>query len=254
MVIRTLVGQSSNLVGKRLVSSAMAPRSSVDVGNRGAVVVIWKAVDAVCFDVDSTVIVNEGIDELAEFCGVGQKVRDLTLSAMGGNVTFRKALQDRLNIIKPSQSQILSFIQKNPPSLTPRIKDLVNLLHSKNVPVYLVSGGFHEFIDPIAKILDIPLENVFANRLYFSLDGSYANFDVSQPTSESGGKGRVIQSLKDQKGFKKLVMIGDGATDLEACPPADAFIGFGGNQVRAKVQEGASWFVMDFQELIDELK
>jgi len=50
-----------------------------------------------------------------------------------------------------------------------------------------------------------------------------------------------------------LVMVGDGATDMEASPPADAFIGFGGNQVRPAVKQNAKWFVRSFQELIDEL-
>lgn len=50
--------------------------------------------------------------------------------------------------------------------------------------------------------------------------GEYAGFDESQPTCESGGKGKVISMLKEKYGFKTVVMIGDGATDLEACPPA----------------------------------
>lgn len=52
------------------------------------------------------------------------------------------------------------------------------------------------------------------------LPGEFAGFDESQPTAESGGKGKVISVLKEQYGFKTVVMIGDGATDLEACPPA----------------------------------
>ncbi len=50
--------------------------------------------------------------------------------------------------------------------------------------------------------------------------GEYAGFDESQPTAKTGGKGIVISMLKEQYGFQNIVMIGDGATDLEACPPA----------------------------------
>ena len=50
--------------------------------------------------------------------------------------------------------------------------------------------------------------------------GEYAGFDETQPTAESGGKGKVISMLKEKYGFKTIVMIGDGATDLEASPPA----------------------------------
>lgn len=50
--------------------------------------------------------------------------------------------------------------------------------------------------------------------------GEYAGFDETQLTAESGGKGKVIAHLKEQFSFKNVVMIGDGATDMEACPPA----------------------------------
>lgn len=56
--------------------------------------------------------------------------------------------------------------------------------------------------------------------LHVHFPGEYAGFDESQPTAESGGKGKVISMLKEQYGLKTVVMIGDGATDLEACPPA----------------------------------
>lgn len=52
------------------------------------------------------------------------------------------------------------------------------------------------------------------------MSGEYAGFDDSQPTAESGGKGKVISMLKERYGFETVVMIGDGVTDLEACPPA----------------------------------
>ena len=56
--------------------------------------------------------------------------------------------------------------------------------------------------------------------IFVCFPGEYAGFDESQPTAESGGKGKVISMLKEQYGFKTVVMIGDGATDLEASPPA----------------------------------
>lgn len=76
----------------------------------------------VCFDVDSTVIREEGIDELAKFCGKGQEVARLTKEAMKGSMTFQEALRLRLNIIKPSQKQIRDFLKTNPSTLSPGIK------------------------------------------------------------------------------------------------------------------------------------
>lgn len=76
----------------------------------------------VCFDVDSTVIREEGIDELAKYCGKGQEVARLTKEAMKGSMTFQEALRLRLNIIQPSQRQIRDFLKAHPSTLSPGIK------------------------------------------------------------------------------------------------------------------------------------
>lgn len=214
---------------------------------------VLKRVDAFCFDVDSTVIREEGIDELAKFCDKGTEVANLTSQAMSGTMTFQESLQLRLNIIQPSLAQVKDFMRTRPPTLTPGIKSLVDLLHSRKVPVYLISGGFRTIIAPIADQLKIPQDHIFANRLKFYFMGEYAGFDETQPTSRSGGKAVVIQHLKEKYGYKNLILVGDGATDLEASPPADAFIGYGGNIIRPAVKAKAKWFITDFNEISNVL-
>ncbi|XP_068633233.1 phosphoserine phosphatase isoform X2 [Battus philenor] len=238
--------QYATLKTLSLVSiSVMSPQQSVQE--------LFRTADCVCFDVDSTVIQDEGIDELAKFCGKGDEVKRLTAEAMGGSMTFQEALKKRLDIIRPSVSQIRQFISTFPINLTPGISQLVKALQDRGVKVYLVSGGFRCLIDPVAELLNIPVTNVYANRLKFFFDGEYAGFDENEPTSRSGGKGLVIKRLKEHHNYQRLVMIGDGATDAEACPPADGFIGFGGNVVREEVKKRALWYVTDFQELISSL-
>ncbi|XP_061417942.1 phosphoserine phosphatase [Lethenteron reissneri] len=215
---------------------------------------ILRGADAVCFDVDSTVITDEGIDELAKFCGVGDEVTEWTKRAMGGGVSFRTALRERLNIIQPTCDQIAELLQVKPPQLTPGIRELVSCLQRRGAHVFLVSGGFRCLVEIVGQELSIPPEDIYANRLSFFYNGEYAGFDESQLTSESGGKGKVIAAIKAKYGYKQVVMIGDGATDMEACPPADAFIGFGGNAVRSQVQENSKWFVTSFHELLHELQ
>ncbi|XP_059177582.1 phosphoserine phosphatase-like isoform X2 [Physella acuta] len=215
---------------------------------------LWREADAVCFDVDSTVIKDEGLDDLANFCGVGPQVEAMTLKAMGGGMTFREALTLRLNIVQPSREKVEEFIVTHPSTFSPRILELVALLKSRNTEVFLVTGGFRSIITPVANALGIPQDHLFANTLLFNEDGSYAGFDTTQLTSESGGKARVVQLIRDQYKFKTVLFIGDGATDMEAAPPADGFIGYGGNVVRAKVKENSAWFITDFQELIDQLQ
>lgn len=80
--------------------------------------------------------------------------------------------------------------------------------------------------------------------------GEYAGFDTNQPTSRTGGKGEAINIIRrtlDQNAT--ITMIGDGATDLEASPPANHFIGYGGNVIRDEVRNRARYFVTDFQQL-----
>ena len=173
-------------------------------------------------------------------------------------MSFREALRLRLSVIRPSLRVIDEFNQLpascGAASLTPRVAELVELLHARHTPVYLVSGGFRLVINPVADRLGVARSRVFANSLKFDEAGEYAGFCEAELTSESGGKGRVIDHLKQTHGYRCVFMVGDGATDLESCPPADGFIGFGGNVVREKVKQNSDWFVYSFGELIDQLK
>ncbi|XP_044168767.1 phosphoserine phosphatase-like [Acropora millepora] len=126
-----------------------------------------------------------------------------TARAMGGGISFRTALSERLSIINVSKEELHSFIENNPPRLTPGIRELVAALHKQGTDVYLISGGFKRIIQHAAEQLQIPAENIFANRLLFDDEGCFAGFDKSEPTSESGGKTRVVKHLKTKFGYKK---------------------------------------------------
>lgn len=230
-------------------------KSKMDQYNKNVdqAIEVLKKSHIVCFDVDSTVIQDEGIDELAKFCGKGPEVERLTKEAMGGSMTFQEALRRRLNIIRPTQGQIREFLKLNPSILTSGIKNLINKLKSENKEVYLITGGFDCLINPVAEQVGIPLENVFANKLFFTYNGEYAGFDTNQPTSHSGGKGEAVSIIrrKSQRDVK-ITMVGDGATDMEAVAPnqADYFIGFGGNVVRDSVQKNAQYYATNFHSLV----
>ncbi|XP_019710005.1 phosphoserine phosphatase, chloroplastic isoform X2 [Elaeis guineensis] len=176
---------------------------------------IWCNADAVCFDVDSTVCLDEGIDELADFCGAGRAVAEWTTKAMSGSVPFEAALAARLSLIKPSLSQVQDCLEKRAPRISPGISDLIKKLKAENTDVYLISGGFRQMINPVAVQLGISPENIFANQLLFGSSGEFLGFDTTEPTSRSGGKATAVQQIRKAHGYKKLVMIGDGATDLE---------------------------------------
>lgn len=213
-----------------------------------------RSADAVCFDVDSTVITKEGIDELAEFLGVGEKVAELTHAAMEGGMPFHEALAARLAIMQPTRSRLDEMLALNPPEelLSPGVAAFVHQLQTAGKRVFLVSGGFRQMIEPIAKAINVPKEDIYANAFVFNESGDFTGHDPDEPTSRAGGKAKVVAQLKAAHGFKTVVMIGDGATDMEAREVeggADAFIGYGGVAVRDKVKAGADWFVYDFAEM-----
>lgn len=215
---------------------------------------VWRNADAVCFDVDSTLSQDEGIDILASVCGVGDEVAEWTHRAMGGGTTFEQALAARLEIIKPSQQQIEVCLKQHPPAFTPHVQDVIAELQNQSKSIYLVSGGFTQMIYPMAEILGIPKNAVFANKLRFKEDGSYGGYDDEAFTAWTGGKQRALNWIKSTFQHKNMVMIGDGITDLEARPPADIFIAYTGIHEREKVVQGADYACSDFNELLSVLK
>ena len=207
----------------------------------------------------STVIVDEGIDVLADYLGCGAEVAALTRSAMGGSMPFHEALAARLDVMRPSRQQVEAMLEASPIEgrLTPGVAPLIAALQARGTRVFLVSGGFRQMIEPVAAAVGVAADDIFANNLLFDADGAFASHDAAEPTSRAGGKARVVAALRAKHGFRTVVMVGDGATDMEARDiegGADAFIGFGGIAEREKVKNGADWFVYDFKDMTACLK
>jgi phosphoserine phosphatase len=192
---------------------------------------------------------------------------------MNGHIAFHEALSARLDLIKPSRTDISNFLKNHPFVLTDHMEKLVQCLHRRGTLVYFVSGGFRQvyccshlccfsvtrlrisitgylaqMIEPIATSLQVPLHRIYANNLLFNEDtGEYVSFDKKAPTSRDGGKAQVIQNLKAWHRYASIVMVGDGVTDLQARPPADVFIGYGGVVTRQRVKDEADWYITDFK-------
>jgi phosphoserine phosphatase len=105
-------------------------------------------------------------------------------------------------------------------------------------------------IHPVAKTLKIPTHRVYANNLIFDAKGDYLGFDALEFTCKDGGKAAAIEHIKMTTGLSPIVHVGDGVTDMQARPPADAFIGFGGVVPRQAVQDGSDWFITDFEVML----
>lgn len=217
---------------------------------------LWRTADAVCFDVDSTVCTEEGIDVLAASLGVGEQVAALTRSAMEGGMGYQESLAARMELMAPSKASVDACLEKHPSQLSPKIDTLVKALQDHGKEVWLVSGGFRQLIAPVATRLGVSHDKLVANVLLWDEAGNFVDFDRDQPTSQTGGKAKVVEMLVTKHGLQKVVMVGDGATDMEArdMGPAVAFVGYGGVVTRPTVKAGADWFVTDFQDLIDGLQ
>lgn len=250
---RVAFSTSSSSSGSEIFAAFPDEKKTSFEGNNveGAMQALANA-DAVCFDVDSTVIQEEGIDVLAGFLGKGQEVADFTARAMGGSLKFEDALAARLDLMKPSKSSIEQCLEAHPIPFSPGIDRLIETLHVHGIDVYFVSGGFRIMIEPVARELMVSKTNIYANTLLFDDkdDDTYKGFDPTEPTSADGGKPKALMEIKNKCGYNTMIMVGDGATDAQAKPPADAFIGFGGVVVREAVKEKSCWFVKDFEDMI----
>merc|ERR1719420_1261155 len=102
------------------------------------------------------------------------------------------------------------------PMFTPGVQEVVKMLHKQGTDVYLVSGGFQNMLKPVALELHIPQKMIYANVILFDDDGKYAGFDRTAPTSASGGKPKVLKMMRKKHNYKTMLMIGDGATDMDA--------------------------------------
>ena len=174
-------------------------------------------------------------------------------------VPFEVSLRDRLDLLRPSSASVASCVSAHPASFSPGFESFLCFLRGwysarhdgAALPVFLVSGGFRPLIEPLRLQMGVASSCVYANSLRFAADGSgaYDSFDASEPTSRSGGKARALDSIVAAHGYSHVTMVGDGATDLEAAPPAKLMVGYGGIAQREAVKRQAHVFVQSWDEL-----
>ncbi|MFN7339961.1 MAG: HAD-IB family phosphatase [Opitutia bacterium] len=200
-------------------------------------------------DCDSTLSAVEGIDELGRLRGpsVFAEVERMTNEAMDGGTPLETVFARRLDLIRPTRSEVDAVAAKYLATVEPDAADALRRIRAAGWRVAIVSGGFTEAILPLARSLGI--ERVEAVGLRFQADGAYAGFDESAPTCRSRGKNAVARRLRAELGADEVVMVGDGASDLEVRGDADRVIGFGRYADRPRVRAGADAFIRSFAEL-----
>ena len=174
-------------------------------------------------DVDSTLIMEEGIDLLGEEAGVGAQVAAITERAMRGELDFEAALRERVALLKGLPEDIFTRIAEKI-HFTPGAEDLVKELHKRGYKVGLVSGGFHETVDRLAEQLGV--DYVKANRLEIK-----QGLLTGQVLGEIVTKNTKLAMLKEWASENNLelnqtIAMGDGANDLPMIQAAGMGIAF----------------------------
>mgnify|MGYP005890563879 FL=1 len=174
-------------------------------------------------DVDGTLIRQEGIDLLAQEAGVGEKVAEITAQAMNGELDFAVSLEARVALLKGLDTSIFPKILEQM-EVTPGAESLITELHQRGYKVGLVSGGFHEVIDPIARSLGIDL--VRANRLDVS-NGRLTGKVLGEILTPERKKESLLTWAKENHVPRsQTIAMGDGANDLLMIETAGIGIAF----------------------------
>ncbi|KKZ86094.1 phosphoserine phosphatase SerB [Rhizobium phaseoli] len=163
-------------------------------------------------DMDSTMIGQECIDELAAEVGLKEKVAAITARAMNGEIAFEPALRERVALLKGLPISVVDEVIARRITLTPGGPELIATMKSKGHYTALVSGGFTVFTGPIAATLGFD-ENR-ANTLLE--DGGILSGFVAEPILGKQAKVDALNEISARLGIspKEAIAVGDGANDL----------------------------------------
>lgn len=197
---------------------------------------IVNRVAMVVFDCDSTLTAVEGIDELA--ADQRSAVQALTDAAMRGELPLEAVYGRRLDMIRPDRAQVDALGRRYIEALVPDAVELMAALRVAGIEVRIMSGGLQPAVLAVAAELGVPADAVAAVDITFDGDGGYAGFDAASPLARAGGKLELLRAWRAGVSGR-IMMVGDGATDLEAADAADVFVAYAGVAERAAVVAGA---------------
>lgn len=185
-------------------------------------------------DMDSTMIGQECIDELADFAGIKEKVSEITERAMRGELEFESALRERVALLEGLGERAIDNCLAERITPVPGARILVETLKSKGCRTVLVTGGFHHFADRVGQQLGF--ERVVGNRLAVStgvLTGKLAG-----PVSDASTKLATLQEERANLGDgARVLATGDGANDIPMMEAADYGIAY---RAKPKARDAAN--------------
>ena len=176
------------------------------------------------FDMDSTLIEQEVIVELAKKAGIGEQVDTITESAMRGEIDFAESFTRRVALLKGLSSEVLEDIIANHITFSPGAKRLISALKNHGYYVVLVSGGFNYFAEYVKNSLG--MDESYANDL--DIVDNLVTGEVTSAIVDGKRKAEILQAVAQRLGIKlsETVAVGDGANDLPMLGLADIGIAY----------------------------
>ena len=189
----------------------------------------------VVFDMDSTIIEGEVINELAKAAKVGEKVSEITKRAMRGEVDFQAALRERVQLLKGLPVSVLDEVAESM-QLTPGAQELVSTLKTMGFKLALISGGFTFFTEILKSKL--MFDYAFGNEL--EIENGILTGNVKGRIIDAQAKGEIVQELARKEGLSReeIVAVGDGANDQIMLKNAGLGIAFNAHEILQKVADG----------------
>lgn len=187
----------------------------------------------VAFDMDSTLIEAEVIDELAAAAGVGEQVAEITERAMRGEIDFTESFHERVALLKGLNGDVLQEIAERLP-VTEGAERLIRNLKSLGYTTVILSGGFNYFGNYLKEKLGI--DYVFANEL--DMEDGVVTGKVTGIVVDGNRKAQLLREIAEKEGIRleQTIAVGDGANDLPMLSIAGLGIAF---RAKPLVQESA---------------
>ena len=188
----------------------------------------------ICFDMDSTLIQTECIDELAERAGVGDKVRAITERAMRGEIDFKESFTERVALLKGLDVSVMQDIAEHLP-ITEGVPRLMTVLKRCGYKIAILSGGFTYFGEYLQRKFGI--DYVYANELEIGQDGKLTGHYVGDIV-DGKRKAELLKLIAqvEKVNLAQTIAVGDGANDLPMITEAGLGIAF---HAKPRVQAGA---------------
>jgi len=190
----------------------------------------------IVFDMDSTIVDFETINQMAQFAGVDREVEEITERAMNGELDFEEALRSRVRLLKGTPIGALEEIARNI-QLTPGSEELIHHLKQVGYKTALISGGFTYFTDILKDRLGF--DYTFANVLEIK-DGVLTG-EIEGEIIDAAAKGRIVNdlSLLERISPDSVVAVGDGANDCLMIQNAGLGVAFNAKDILKKVSDGS---------------